>query len=466
MCLFGHMSFLSFLLFKTGSGSSSSRYKPSSSGASLGASSGGGGDDDDMGGGGGYDDDDDYDEDETLCSEEEIGGEKEDKKKEVGGGGGGVYTYLTGEAMTNRSVFLVAVGLLIIFFICVSKNGALDNVEWLSRSIIMVDYAAIRLQKLAILNMSNSRENMHGGSSTRPFVLVVGTTMASSRIGAPYSAMQAMGLSFRSLGLNTTCIVWVRDSAAENMDWCQGVGGPLQTDDWRVLVLSSKNATSVEMLVNHIMDVGGVGVMYVDATVTTTTTAVPSSPTIPAPPPPPTPITTPAPPQPAISTNGTTMTMTTTSRRSEGWPTSLLEKMLVGVNTEADMVFFESLSSGTGEGLDMPHMPVVDLSMFLVWNTPVSYAMFKDAAEWSHTIEMQEDEKKKTNQSQHLSLSTQKKPQYTRFIVNSLLNSEGRGEFRDHVRLMPHADLPAPVSDGFPVSECDPGAGVCCKKSV
>jgi hypothetical protein len=312
----------------------------------------------------------------------------------------------------------------------------------------MVDYAAIKLQSDAIQSMTND-------VSGRPFVMVFGTTMAAASVGAPYTAMRSLGPSFRSLGLNTTCIVWVRDSQpragypGDQIKQCnegetRAVDGVVMGGGtWKVLTLTSKNATSVEMLVNHIHSVGKAGVLYMDAMGTTGNVSVDLVPA-------------PASPRP--------------------WPGSLLSEMLFPESSMTeDMIFFRSktdaeAASGYAADLMMPHVPMVETSMFLAWDTPMSSALFNDAAEWSHSIEVSKLNRSSATtfvsmqQQQQQQQPSSPAAQYTQFIVNSLLNRDA-GTARD-VRLMDREDLPYPVSEGFPRAECDADASICCKNWV
>lgn len=50
-----------------------------------------------------------------------------------------VHRYLARDAIVNRAVFLVVLGFIAIFCVCVARNGVLDNVEWIRDRILMVD---------------------------------------------------------------------------------------------------------------------------------------------------------------------------------------------------------------------------------------------------------------------------------------------------------------------------------------
>jgi hypothetical protein len=132
------MSFLSFLLMDRRDSSSSvsgKRYKPQR-GQVTGGDSGGNGNaaapatEDEMSRGGGCNYDDEFydsdNESNSLCND--TMGEPDSESQQHASGAGqskkgksSVYTYMTREAIANRCIFLVAVGLLIIFFICVAR---------------------------------------------------------------------------------------------------------------------------------------------------------------------------------------------------------------------------------------------------------------------------------------------------------------------------------------------------------
>lgn len=284
---------------------------------------------------------------------------------------------MTRDAIVNRATFLVVVGLIIIFTICVARDGAMDNMEWLRKQLTM-DYVLIETNRGEIMDMSNLVN--HGGKVV-PMVLVIGIDEESDDYG---TILTYLSPKFKAMGLNTTAVLWGKNSTFPT-ERCMYGGG-----DWDLLTMSSINASSLEFLLNYLTEIMKVSVFYLDAD-DISTDLIKNSFSI------------------------DTYTLFPPSGASEDiiiskyrWmPPTISFPNKNGTMTKVDVIQDEPRD----DILQPPLVPLIDPAIMVVWNTQPTITLFRDAAAWQHSVEVHQTSEKKLPSSS--------------FVLNMLLN-DGR----------------------------------------
>ena len=246
--------------------------------------------------------------------------------------------YNTRDAIMNRATFLVVIGLIVVFSICVARDGARDNFEWL-RNQLNMDYVSMDKHKTDIMSVSNLVR--HDGH-TITLLLVLGVQ------SSPYSpVLSHLRKGFVELGLNTSAVLWVKDSQATSF----------QTQhSWKLLTM---NASTPETLISHLLDDMGVaGVLYMDTD--------------------------------AVSRNlrlGTfSVDLGNLLRNSRALPDELIVTPYKWPSsTGAANTTTTTERNPQDDLLHPPSLPLIDLCILLAWNTPHVVTLFRQAAQWQHS---------------------------------------------------------------------------------
>ncbi len=291
-----------------------------------------------------------------------------------------VYRYVTKDAIVNRATFLVVVGLVIIFSICVARDGAIDNMEWLRKQ-LTVDYVLIEKNRGDVMFMSNLVN--HGGRMV-PMVLVIGIDDSDDDYGVILSYLSP---KFKSMGLNTTAVLWGKNSTYPK-EQCTYDNG-----DWDLLTMSSLNATSLEYLINYLTEIMKVSVFYLDAD-DISKDMVSSSFSLDM--------------YSLFPPSGASEDILISKYR---WlPPTISYPGQNGSITKVDLI----QDQPRDDILQPPLVPLIDPAIMVVWYTQPSVNLFRDAAAWQHSVEVHQKEEK----------IPQKSPA-TSFVLNMLLN-DGR----------------------------------------
>lgn len=184
-----------------------------------------------------------------------------------------VHRYLSKEAMSNRLAFLVILGLLIIFIICVVNGGVLNGMEWAKEGILQTisgsgsKYKGVTQDMVTMMTTAPSmmqgdvnifhqqyvntvQDRMSGcdtnsqpvGKNQLKFLLLLSTTQQEVRSGHTAWVLKSLSHGMDKMGLNKTAVLWVWD---DNED----VDDQLSQTDWRVMVVKKKNCTNLGGLI-------------------------------------------------------------------------------------------------------------------------------------------------------------------------------------------------------------------------
>lgn len=277
------------------------------------------------------------------------------------------YRYLSVDAITNRVVFLMVLGLVVVFFVCIGSNGAVNNMEWIREGLVMtaLSTSSHELEKRQISAVTNHIPDV--SRVLYPFVIVMATGEIEGGIGLVNNMLEELTPIFVAHGLNTTGIMWITDSHAH-----AGETELCSHGQWRMHTMSLANASCMECLVNFLVNRMHVSVLY-------------------------------------------------TRLQSENyrgtWPT-IFTDWITARRTEDLIILPTTTDINPGEYHDL--IPPVTSSfmrsdIFMVFNSPNSVSLFSDACMWS------ESSKTKMDQWSH-------RPEYfstSGYALNIILN-DGR----------------------------------------
>ena len=295
-----------------------------------------------------------------------------------------VYRYMTRDAIINRATFLVVVGLIVIFSICVARDGAIDNMEWLRKQLTM-DYVSIEKNRKDILAMSNLVA--HGGFGPKiPLLLVIGVDTDGETPYAWKPILSYLKIPFKTHGFNTSAVLWGKNSTypPENC---------IYDDTWDILTMSSINASTPEYLINYLTEVMKVSVFYLDADAIS---------------------------RDLFNYGGSFYIDHYTLFPPNGASEDIILSKYRWVPPSSSSVTTSSttITSATqprDDILQPPLVPLIDPSLIVVWNTMSALTLFRDAAAWQHSVDVHRKEQGLENSP--IASSS--------FILNMLLN-DGR----------------------------------------
>lgn len=307
-----------------------------------------------------------------------------------------VYRYMNRDAIINRATFLIVVGLIVIFSICVARDGAIDNMEWLRKQLTM-DYVSIEKNRGDIWELSNLVA--HGGFGPKiPLLLVIGVdTEVSPNSWKPILSYLTPG--FRDNGLNTSAVLWGKNSTypAENC---------VYDNTWTILTMSSINASTPENLINYLTEIMKVSVFYLDADAVSKDlfTSGGSSFNIDI--------------YQLFPPNGASEDIILAKYR---WIPPTTTVTFSSNNGSIPQPTTTTTTTSSVEPRDdilqPPLVPLIDPSLMVVWNTVPAVTLFRDAAAWQHTVDVHRKEQ---------GLETSSLSSSSSFILNMLLNDGQR----------------------------------------
>ena len=265
------------------------------------------------------------------------------------------YSYMTKDAFLNRATFLIVICLIVVFILCVSRDGANDNIEWLRKQ-LSIDYISMDKNRRELTGMSNRMPRIVSTSPT--------TTIAMSSIllvisvsfdTAPVSEVLAHLLpQYNALGFNTSVVIWANSPTVPTL-W---------DDDsvWSIKFMSRHNATSPESLIYYLLEVMQIGgVLYMDANL--------------------------------IQQNLNTGLFYVDIKRLLGLPILLPRVYDMAVMKYRWMpATINATSDPRSDLFNPPSMPLIDESMMVVWNSPATLSLFRDAVEWQHSLALKQDD--------------------------------------------------------------------------
>lgn len=191
-----------------------------------------------------------------------------------------LHQYLSKEAIANRMVFLLTIGLVVIFCICVGRDGAIGgNMEWLSDSLFDVaveaglpgfETADLQHAQAAARSVENSIVARNPRQEPGlPIVLLIAVNQRQVAAHAVDRLLTLFSPIFRELHMNKTAIVWVWDAEKPHFLSTKDSTVYKCGGDWRVSTMASKY-TSGEAVVKYMTGRLNVGVWYVDASMLAT----------------------------------------------------------------------------------------------------------------------------------------------------------------------------------------------------
>lgn len=253
------------------------------------------------------------------------------------------YFYRASEAIGNRLMFLVIIGLIVIFCICVARDGAIDNMEWLSDGIFEVQVIAgfqtaqLKQDSTTVHSLANQ---VHGGL---PIVLFLAVTENQAKYtDAVDSVLMRLLPVFQGMHFNTSAIVWIHDASEPSF-----LSKPVSCADgaWSIATMGSKNReTSAETIISYLTGKMHVGVMYMED-------------------------------------------IEVISNTSEDDLRQLLFPVLLGHPDDAEDISFILDEEAQGGGHQKPPChPYMDTSVVFAWPHPETVRFFDDASAWVTTV--------------------------------------------------------------------------------
>ena len=342
---------------------------------------------------------------------------------------GSLYQYLSKEAIANRLIFLLTIGLIVIFCICVGRDGALGgDMEWISESLFDVG-VGIGLPGFETADLQNAQaaaqafQNSIVSRTPRqipglPIVLVIA---ADRRQVAAHSVDRLLEMFlpvFRELHMNTTAVVWVWD--ADKPHFLSPTGSTVsRCGVWKVSRMASRY-TSGEAVVKYMTGRLNVGVWYVDASMLPTLELASADQLrgvlVP-------------------SLFGTSNGFERIDMSGVAVSAPMQGHLYQGDDDPAEPDEDSEEESGVLDALSPPCLPLVYGSIFFAWPTVKTVQFFSDADAWTAGLRGGE--------------STVAGP-VDGFVMNALLNS---GRLVQHVAPYSygslHPDQPAPPSSSL-----------------
>lgn len=168
---------------------------------------------------------------------------------------GAAARYKVGEAILNRGLFLVVVGLVIIFCVCVAHNGKLGEMEWVDEHGGVTPasfYEMLDTEKQALRPLVTHT----GGQGKYPLLVVI----RNARTKFLHNLRPAM----QAHGLNASALVLVDTNSSSSSS---SVVNPLAAvgSSWRLGYKNLTETLGVMAVVERIVSDFGWGVLFLDA---------------------------------------------------------------------------------------------------------------------------------------------------------------------------------------------------------
>lgn len=161
--------------------------------------------------------------------------------------------YSVGEAIFNRAIFLVVIGLIIIFCLCVAHNGELGSMEWVDdHKSLVAFYAELDTEKQELKSVLT---RVHDRVDA-PLLLVFKSSRHTEAM------LQQVFPVVRAYGLNATALVL-------------GVDDKVQADHWRVKAWNLTETFGVMSALKRLVSDFGWTVLYMDTAWNSTTSLIP-----------------------------------------------------------------------------------------------------------------------------------------------------------------------------------------------